>query len=124
MTESTARPLEFRGKSRNAETSWGLARTLSDHCNSLHLNMLNNDILSVLRCPENRSPLSLANDETLRRANAAIRDGRLVNCAGQVLDRPLEGGLVREDGALLYPIIDGIPVLLRDDAILLEQLVD
>jgi uncharacterized protein YbaR (Trm112 family) len=86
------------------------------------MNTLKSDILSILRCPENRTPLSPASDETLRRVNEAIRDGRLVNCAGQILENPLDGGLVREDGTLLYPIIDGIPVLLRDDAILLEQL--
>ena len=66
--------------------------------------------------------LSRVSDDMLMRLNAAIRDGRLINCAGQVLDKELEAGLIREDGALLYPIIDEIPVLLRDDAILLEQI--
>jgi uncharacterized protein YbaR (Trm112 family) len=86
--------------------------------------MLKSELLTILRCPESGMHLSPASDATLRRVNDAIRDGRLINCAGQILQNPLDGGLVREDGALLYPIIDDIPVLLRDDAILLEQLGD
>jgi uncharacterized protein YbaR (Trm112 family) len=84
--------------------------------------MIRNELLAILRCPQNRTPLTSASEETLRRVNAAIRDGRLVNCGGQILERTLDGALVREDGTLLYPIIDDIPVLLRDDAILLEQI--
>lgn len=86
--------------------------------------MLNKELLMILCCPESRMQLSPADDETVRRANTAIREGRLTNRAGQILDTPLDGGLVREDGTLMYPIIDDIPVLLRDDAILLDQLAD
>jgi uncharacterized protein YbaR (Trm112 family) len=38
-----------------------------------------------------------------------------------VLETPLDGGLVRADGQVLYPIIDRIPVLLVDEGILLAQ---
>jgi uncharacterized protein len=82
--------------------------------------MLANELLTMLRCPENRTPLTTASSDLLRRVNAAIRERRVVNRAGQTLELMLDGGLVREDGAVLYPIIDGIPVLLRDDGILLE----
>jgi uncharacterized protein YbaR (Trm112 family) len=78
--------------------------------------------LSLLRCPENHTRLSPASADTLNRLNAAIREGRLVNCAGHILDKPIDAALIREDGAILYPIVDDIPVLLRDDAILLEQI--
>ena len=66
--------------------------------------------------------MSPAGDDLVRRINAAIRDGRLTNLAGKRLEETIDGGLVREDGALLYPIIDDIPVLLRDDAISLDEL--
>jgi len=66
--------------------------------------------------------LSPASDDMVRRINAAIRAGRLTNLAGKRLEETIDGGLVREDGALLYPIIDEIPVLLRDDAISLDEL--
>ncbi len=83
---------------------------------------LNDDILSLLCCPEHRMRLLPANDETLWRVNAAIQAGQLLNRVGNAIESPLDGGLVREDGTLMYPVIDGIPVLLCDDAILLEQL--
>jgi uncharacterized protein YbaR (Trm112 family) len=86
--------------------------------------MLQPELLAILRCPDNQSRLSQAPDDTVRRINAAIRDGRITNRAGKQPEDQLDGGLVREDGAYLYPIIDGIPVLLRDDAIPLSQIND
>jgi uncharacterized protein YbaR (Trm112 family) len=34
-----------------------------------------------------------------------------------VVEKPLDGGLVREGGDVVYPIVDEIPVLLKDEAI-------
>jgi uncharacterized protein YbaR (Trm112 family) len=84
--------------------------------------MLQPELLAILRCPDNQSPLSQASDDTVRRINVAIRDGRITNRGGQQPEGELDGGLIREDGAYLYPIIGGIPVLLRDDAIPLSQI--
>ena len=84
--------------------------------------MLQPELFAILRCPDNQSRLSQASDDIVRRINAAIRDGRITNRAGKHPEEQIEGGLVREDGAYVYPIIDGIPVLLRDDAIPLNQI--
>jgi uncharacterized protein YbaR (Trm112 family) len=84
--------------------------------------MLSRDFLAMVRCPENRTPLALADDALIARINRAIAEGRLKNRAGQTLGRSLDGGLVREDHAILYPIIDQIPILLFDEGIFLNQL--
>ena len=55
--------------------------------------------------------------ELIARLNEAIAAGELRNQGGQPVDNPLDGGLIREDSTLLYPIVDGIPVLLVDEAI-------
>ena len=36
---------------------------------------------------------------------------------GTKLDRPLDGGLLRADGQVVYQILDRIPILLADEGI-------
>lgn len=79
--------------------------------------MIRPEFLEMLQCPEARRPLAIAPDELIARINAAIAARRLHNRAGELLDKPLDGGLLRDDGIVLYPIRDGIPVLLIDEAI-------
>jgi uncharacterized protein YbaR (Trm112 family) len=53
------------------------------------------------------------------RVNAAIEQGSAVNRVGTVVTRRLDGGLVNEQGNVLYPIRNDIPCLLADEAIVL-----
>lgn len=78
-------------------------------------------LLDRIVCPETRTPLHVADNALVARLNEAIAAGRLKNRVGRQLESPLDGGLVREDGAVLYPIVDDIPVLLVDEAIELEH---
>jgi uncharacterized protein YbaR (Trm112 family) len=85
--------------------------------------MIDPELLKILVCPEDRTPLSVADSPLLEKLNRAIADGKVRNRLGKVLDQPLQAGLVRQDGKLLYPVIDEIPVLLVDEAISLEGVV-
>ena len=60
--------------------------------------MPSDDLIALLRCPTSGQTLSIAPPETLARVSLAA-------------------GLVREDGRVVYPIVDGIPLLLVDEAI-------
>ncbi len=82
--------------------------------------MIDKRLLEILVCPETRTPLSLASEALVARLNHLVAAGTLVNRGGQRVEKPLEGGLVREDRRFLYPIFDGIPVLLIDEAIPFE----
>jgi uncharacterized protein YbaR (Trm112 family) len=74
-------------------------------------------LLDLLVCPETYQPLEPAPAELLARLNAAIAHGEVANRAGEKLDAPLEGGLLRQDHHLLYVVSDGIPIMLPDEAI-------
>jgi uncharacterized protein YbaR (Trm112 family) len=84
--------------------------------------MLRPDVLATLCCPEDRSALTLAGETLITEINTIIRRGRLRNRAGQIVEHRIDGGLLRAGGDLMYPIIEDIPVLVRDEAIPLAQL--
>jgi uncharacterized protein YbaR (Trm112 family) len=79
-------------------------------------------LLAILRCPVTHKELALAKGQTLKRVNAAIDAGELSNRDGRVLDQVLDEALVTDDGKVLYPISNGIPVLLEGESVNMEQL--
>lgn len=83
--------------------------------------MLDQELLDILVCPETKQPLFLADSALVQRLNAAIGEGTVVNRGGEALVESIEEGLVREDRAFLYPVRDGIPIMLIDEAISLEH---
>lgn len=79
-------------------------------------------LLTILRCPVSHKGLSLLKKDKLDRVNAAIAAGRLETLDGVRLSEPLAEALVTDDGKRVYPVDEGIPVLLEGEAILMEQL--
>jgi len=79
-------------------------------------------LLAILRCPVTQKELSLAKSATLKGINSAIDSGALANRDGRVLDAPLSEALVTDDGKVLYPVANGIPVLLEGESVSMEQL--
>jgi uncharacterized protein YbaR (Trm112 family) len=82
---------------------------------------MRSDLLKILVCPENHSSLEFASDPLLARINRAIERGELKNRAGQQIERRIDGGLVRADRTVLYPLVDDIPMMLVDEGIPLDQ---
>ena len=79
-------------------------------------------LLTILRCPVSHKGLSILKKDTLERINAAIQQGELKNREGELLAEPLAEALITDDGKHVYPIDDGIPVLLEGESISMEQL--
>ena len=78
--------------------------------------MIDQSLLEILVCPENKTPVHLAGDDLVAKMNAAIDGGTLQNRIGEKVDTKIDAGLVREDGAFLYAIRDDIPIMLVDEA--------
>ncbi|MCA8979844.1 MAG: hypothetical protein KDC14_07445 [Planctomycetes bacterium] len=79
--------------------------------------MIDPELLAKLACPESRQPLRLAESGELAALNERIAAGKCTKVGGEKVDAPLESGLVREDGRLIYPIRDDMPRLLVEEGI-------
>ena len=79
--------------------------------------MIDKELLDILACPENKTPVKLVEQSFIDEINGRIEKGEVKNRGGQQVEKKIDGGLVREDGAYLYPIEDDIPIMLIDEAI-------
>jgi uncharacterized protein YbaR (Trm112 family) len=84
--------------------------------------MINEQLLKIIVCPVNRQPLQIADRQLVDKVNQAINSGRVKDRAGRPVIEAIQEGLVRQDGQVLYPVRDGIPVLLAEDGIPLDTI--
>jgi len=75
------------------------------------------ELLKLLCCPETHQPLTAATESIVQELNQAIQAGRVKSKNGKEVLEKIEGGLVRADGKVLYPIRHNIPVMLVDESI-------
>jgi len=83
--------------------------------------MIDQGLLDILVCPETKQPLKVADRALLDRINTAIGEGSITNRGGESVTADLEEALVREDGSVLYPVREDIPIMLIDESIQLSQ---
>jgi uncharacterized protein YbaR (Trm112 family) len=67
--------------------------------------------------------VSLADEALIAKLNEAVSLGQLKNKASKPVTEPLDGGLIRSDRKMLYPIREDIPVMLIEEGIPLEELI-
>jgi uncharacterized protein len=82
--------------------------------------VIDKDLLAILACPETHQPLAEAGAEMLKRVNERISAGKAKTVGGSDVKQALAAGLVRQDGKIIYPVRDDIPVLLVDEGIALS----
>lgn len=82
--------------------------------------MIDKELLDILACPETKEPVHLADQSLIDDLNGRIERGEVRNRGGKKVEKRIDGGLVRQDGAYLYPIEDDIPIMLIEEAIPLK----
>lgn len=80
------------------------------------------ELLAILCCPDTKQDVMLAADSLIASLNARIEKGEVKNKAGQPVTEKLDGGLLRADKKILYPIREDIPVMLIEEGIPVEGL--
>lgn len=77
--------------------------------------------LAVLQCPITGSGLRSASDVELTLLRTAQQRKSLLNRLGRSCSYPLEQGLVDLDGRWFYPIVNGIPWMIAEEAFDLKK---
>ena len=84
-------------------------------------NKLDKDLLAILCCPETKQSVTVAESALIDKLNAAVARGGLKNKGKKPVSEQMDGGLIRADQKILYPIREGIPVMLIEEGIPLDQ---
>jgi len=84
---------------------------------------IDKDLLAILCCPDTKQDVSVADEALITKLNMAVSLGQLKNKANKLVTEPLDGGLIRGDRKILYPIREDIPVMLIEEGIPLEGMI-
>jgi uncharacterized protein YbaR (Trm112 family) len=80
-------------------------------------------LLDILRCPENLTVVRLASRKELDATNERIKKGKLKNWGGKTVTKPLEAMLIRADEKIGYRFEGAVPVMIIEEALVLNETV-
>ena len=82
--------------------------------------MITPELIELLVCPLTKQRLSILSEERTLRLNQLVAGGGIRSSSGAAVTQPFEAALIRDDGLILYPIREGIPVMLAAEAVPVE----
>ena len=74
-------------------------------------------LLEILCCPVTRVPVERLSPAGLRAVNGAIREGGVRFADGSPVETEFDEALITASGTTIYPVEDGIPIMLEDRSI-------
>ncbi|MYB34555.1 MAG: Trm112 family protein [Gammaproteobacteria bacterium] len=83
---------------------------------------INKELLTLLVCPVTKLPVRLLSRPNLQILNQMISEGNVQNAAGQSVDAQFSQALITQNNTMIYPVNDGIPIMLEDQAIPVNQI--
>ncbi len=84
--------------------------------------MIDRELLEILCCPKTKVPVEMLSEDKLKAVNDRIGRGDVKTVDGSKVDKPLDAGLITEDGKTIYRIDDDIPIMLIDEGIPADQI--
>ena len=79
-------------------------------------------LLDILCCPVSKQPVSPLSEARLATVNAAIATGQVTQANDTIVVTPLDEGLITKNKQRIYRIDDGIPVMLEEESIAVDQI--
>ncbi len=74
-------------------------------------------LLEILCCPETKQAVTLLDAASLHVLNRKIANGEVQNVGGNPVKDPLDGGLIRSDKQVTYPVREMIPIMLVEEGL-------
>jgi uncharacterized protein YbaR (Trm112 family) len=78
---------------------------------------IDKELLEILCCPRTKVPVRVMPADQLAKLNERIAAGEVKYYDSSPVDKPLQEGLITDDGETVYRIDDGIPVMLVEQGI-------
>ena len=75
------------------------------------------DLLQILCCPTTKIPVRMLEPDELEQLNHQIATTKVANVSGEIIERPLEEGLITENGQTIYRVTANIPNMIPDEGI-------
>ena len=82
---------------------------------------IDEQLLEILCCPVTKVPLEILSEEKQLELNNRIAQASVKNVDGQIVEEPIEEGLITENGETVYRVTDGIPIMLPGEGIPANQ---
>lgn len=83
---------------------------------------MNQYLLEILRCPQSKKKLLIAEQKIIEKINKAIRAGSIRNIAKELINDTVKEALLEPENGIVYIIKEGIPQLIYEEGLRLKEI--